>query len=168
MSRSVFGSLLVRCGLVLCVLLGSAAVEALAEPPVRRPTAPEILETTIARIEESTTKAQDRIEVLADRGVFRLERAALKGASQASLEKTAEKAKKDFPGQARKALAQINRDVGKAMIQMRSAEEYTNDLQEDLFFEREAAIADLEDAITEGEARIDEALAELLAEAAAF
>lgn len=168
MSTSVLGSWLVRCGLVLAMFLGSAAVDAATKPPVRRPTAPEILEATIITIDQSVTKATDRIEVLGDRGIFRLERAALKGAPQATLEKTASKAKKDFPGQARKALAQVNRDVSKAMIQMRSAEGYTNDLQDDLFFERETAIADLEDAIAEGETRIDEALAELLAEAAAF
>ncbi|MBL8745649.1 MAG: hypothetical protein JNK58_04740 [Phycisphaerae bacterium] len=111
------------------------------------------------KIEAATTKATDRIEVLADRAVYRLERSARAGASRASLEKAANKAKKGFSSPARSGYAQVTREVGTAMIRMRSAEEYTTDLQDDLFFAREVAGGTLEDAVQAARTRVDEALA---------
>lgn len=145
---------------VAVVSLASAAF-AINPPPPPRPTAPEELARAIERIEDVTAETTDRIEVLADRAVFRLERAALKGASSASLEKTARKAKKGFSSQARGGYAGVTREFGNAMIRMRSASGYTTDLQDDLEFEREESTAALQDAISAAGERIDEALAEL-------
>ncbi len=158
----------VRTGLSRWMVVGALLVAlvpiaAQAEPPVRRPTAPEILRETVERIEGATTVATERIEVLADRAVFRLERAARNGAARASLAKAAAKAKKGFAGPARGGFAQFNREVGNGMIRMRSAAEYTNDLQEDLFFEREAAVAGIQDSVDEAVGRVEEALAGLAA-----
>lgn len=145
-------------GALLAALVPSAS--AINAPP-RRLTAPEILELAIVKIDATTTSTTDRIDVLADRAVFRLERLARKGASQTSLEKDARKSKKGFSNQARSGYAQVTRDVGNAMIRMRSADGYSPDLQDDLFFERETSTAALEDSVDAAAARVDAALAEL-------
>lgn len=145
----------------LAALTVAASASAINPPPPRRLTAPEELAVAIERMETATEAAVARIDVLADRAIFKLERSALKGASQASLEKTARSARKSFASQARGGSAQLVREVGRAMIRMRSAAEYTRDLQDDLFFERFEDEALLEDAYTEAVERVDAALADL-------
>lgn len=142
----------------LVLALWPSAATAAGDPPPRRPTAPEILEQALTKFGESVAKAEDRIDTLAERGEFRIERAIDKGASEASIRKIASKAKAGFSGQARKALAQINRDLASAMIRMRTADEYTPELEDDLRFAREEAIAELEDAVDAAAERIDEAI----------
>lgn len=143
---------------LLSILLIPSAASAQGLP-MRAPTAEEILRQTLAKYAASVDRAGERIDDLVERAVFRIERAASKGASRASLERTASKAVRSLPSVGRKALAQINRDMGRAMIRMRTAEGYEREMQATLEFEREVAIADLEDLIEQASARIDEALA---------
>lgn len=154
-----------RFGIVLALaiwLVLSVAPCALAQsglPPVRRPTAPEIQQAALNRIDAAVGAATDRLEVLVERAVFRLELLGTRGVSRVVLERTALKFKKPFGGVARGAVAQINREIGNAMIRMRSADGHDRELEQELNFRRETAIAELRDAIESAEAALDAAIA---------
>lgn len=157
-SRQSFGWVL-ALALGLFAFASAGARAQFGPPPPPRPTAPEIKQETLDRIDDAVVAAVARMDVLVERAVFRLDRAEERGATKEALQRTALKFKKPFGGAARRALAQINREIGTAMIRMRSAPDYDRELEADLGFRRETAVADLEAAIESAEAAIDAAIA---------
>jgi glutamate-1-semialdehyde aminotransferase len=123
--------------------------------PVREKTIEEVFEAIQARLDALVATTDTALDRQVATGTTRLQRLVQRGVAAPIIDKTADKLKSGFRKQTRTFNIRLNREIGRAMFELRRHRDYDPEYQSRLSDAVDEANAQVTDLLTAADAAID-------------